>query len=223
MQKLYNTISGLGIVALVAMLLLQKSCTFDLLKNFTNGEVSRDTVTVIDTVHTVKIDSFYQIEYVQLPAPPPEIVYMPSPNDKKSAEQAIATDQELSDEQIAVFEGTQSDSAVDISYVAQVAGYSLLGIDLKYKLKQPIKIIEYRDRTITKTETVTVTNTSSGFYIGGRAGYSPQSAAINAAASLTFASHKGNMYEYSYDFMDRSHHVGIKRRLFGLKSRNAAK
>lgn len=200
MQKAYNYLSAGMIVALLLVILMQKSCGASR-DNSDSGLISSDTVTVEKVITLVERDTIYQDKYITIPVLPPiaqQVVKGPSVDS------------------IRTYSSTQEDSAVGIYYLAQVQG-KLLDMKLSYKLKSPLRILETVERKIIQEKIVNSRHYMHGFYVGASLSYSNPSARLTYGLDAALTTPKGLMYAYRYDVPLKAHTASVKFRLIPFK------
>lgn len=195
---------GVSTAAVVVLLLLFKGCggsgiVSELIKNAIPEPlpVRVDTVTVRDTVRSVRVDSFYQEKIVYLdrvkPARP-DTVYI-TQGDSLNA-----------------YGGTVENDTLTITYEAQTRG-ELTDLRLGYLLKPPA----LTQRTITETVTVDRTITKelyrNGFYVGSGLRYEPALPLI-FTTEAGYVTRNGWYYGYGFEPSTKSHRLTVKRRIF---------
>lgn len=199
-QTWYNILSVVVITILLTMLSgkgLGLKTIIDSIKPTTELTAQRDTVTVIDTLVQIQIDSFYQkkVVYLEKIVPSePDTVYI------------------IQKDTISLYAGVVEDSTVNINYQAETQG-TLLGLELSYILKKPIIVEKTVTETVFKTETIAEKIYKGGFYIGSGVRYEPtQNPIITTDAG--YLTPKGWYYGYSFEPSTKSHSIAVKRRVF---------
>jgi len=179
------------LVAFILGLLVQKSC------NRNGVTVKTETVIKTDTVLTVKRDTVWQKEIVQLPtnktAQKPDTVYLAD-----SSTQLVYTE-------------TSEDSAIIIGFSAY-AKNALDSIRIWYLLKQPRIINNTFTKEVITERTITNTVYKSGFYVGGGASYSGDKS-LDFNGSVLHTTKKGVAFQYSYGVLQKTHAVTMFYRL----------
>ena len=203
MQKTYNALSALTIVALAFM----QGCggfSGDVNPKFT--KIITDTVTVVETETVTKFDTLWQTKYVKLPGDI-DTIFVPT--------EVVAENTHTPRPAINRYEGEQKDDEVSVLYDIMTEG-ELLSLELDYKILKPRFIKQTDTVTVTKTHTIDNVRYKSGFYFGGGASYQPETTLLsaNVGAMITLPSRWA--FDYKYDFIQKEHSIGAKFRIIPI-------
>lgn len=188
-------------IAIIAIVILFKGCsTINYIKGLIkpSNSVKIDTVEVHDTIWPPK----EPIQFKEIPIPKP--YYIHDTILKINGKDTICTN-------IKVYEDSLDDKNITIRYKDYVSQGDLIGKDLNYTLKVPLKIIDSKTITITKTDTLFK---SPKYSINAGLSVGTQLLSPTVDFSIDRFTFQGG-----YNIQTKSPTIGIRYRLWSSKKR----